>query len=179
MKISELQRSNPSLFSTDKFSSHAYGEFYDKLFDGKENEHLDVMEIGVNEGGSVRLWHDYLKKSFIVGLDISNLWRGAEEQDYPRLILHIGMDAYSQPIHLYDIDVIIEDGSHILADQIYALQHFPSHLRSGGILVIEDVPTWTESEIIKHAPLGGQVEVIDLRHITGRCDDCLITFKKD
>ena len=33
MKISELQKSNPSLYSTDKFSSHAYGEFYDKLFD--------------------------------------------------------------------------------------------------------------------------------------------------
>ena len=33
MKISELQKSNPSLYSTDKFTGHAYGEFYDKLFD--------------------------------------------------------------------------------------------------------------------------------------------------
>jgi len=179
MKISELQASNPSLFSTDKFTSHAYSEFYDKLFDGKENEHLDVMEIGVNEGGSVRLWHDYLKESVIIGLDIVDSWVGADKKDYSGLVLSLNTNAYSPSIPLPFLDVIIEDGSHILADQIYALKNFPASLKSGGILVIEDVPSGVESEIIKHAPLGGQVEVIDLRHITGRWDDCLITFKKD
>ena len=179
MKISELQKSNPSVYSTDKFTGHAYGEFYDKLFEGKENEHLDMMEIGVNEGGSVRLWHDYLKKSFIVGLDIVDLWRGPDKTNYPGLILYLNINAYSEPINFYNLDIILDDGPHSLSSQIYALKNFPSYLKSGGLLVIEDVPSGIESEIIKHAPLGGQVEVIDLRHITGRWDDCLITFKKD
>jgi hypothetical protein len=181
MKISELQASNPSVYSTDKFTGHAYGEFYDKLFEGKENENLCILEVGVNEGGSIRLWHDYLRKSITVGIDIVDLWRGADKSDYPRLALLFNSNAYVEiPSFIYaDFDVIVDDGPHTIESQIYALKNFPSYLKSGGLLVIEDVPSGVESEIIKHAPPGGQVEVIDLRHITGRWDDCLITFKKD
>lgn len=179
MKISELQKLNPSLYSTDKFTSHAYGEFYDKLFEGKENEPMSIIEIGVNDGGSVRLWHDYLKKSIVTGIDISDIWSNASKSDYLGLILRLNADAYAQPISLSLVDIIIDDGPHTLSSQIYAIKNFPSYLKSGGILVIEDVPSGAESEIIKHAPLGGTVEVINLRHVTGRWDDCLITFKKD
>ena len=179
MKISELQKSNSSLYSTDKFTGHAYGEFYDKLFEGKDNDPIFVMEIGVNEGGSVRLLHDYLKGSYIVGVDIVDAWRGADKNSYPGLFLYLDMNAYSKSLCLYDFDVILDDGSHLLADQIYALENFPSYLKHGGILIIEDVPSGAETEIIRHAPSGGIVEVINLRHVTGRWDDCLITFKKD
>lgn len=179
MKISELQKSNPSVYSTDKFTGHAYGEFYDKLFEGKEKENLCILEVGVNEGGSVRLWHDYLKESVIIGLDIVDSWNGANKEDYLRLAISLNTNAYSPSIPLPFLDVIIEDGSHLLADQIYALKNFPSYLKHGGILVIEDVPSGVEAEIIKHAPSGGTVEVINLRHVTGRWDDCLITFTKD
>lgn len=179
MKISELQKSNPSLYSTDKFTGHAYGEFYDKIFEGKEKENLCILEVGVNEGGSVRLWHDYLKESVIIGLDIVNSWVGADKKDYPGLILYLNINAYSELINFYNLDIIIDDGPHSLSSQIYALKNFPAYLKHGGILVIEDVPSGVESEIIKHAPSGGIVEVINLRHVTGRWDDCLITFKKD
>ena len=188
MKISELQKSNSSLYSTDKFTGHAYGEFYDKLFEGKECDRLNLLEIGINEGGSVRLWHDYLIESEIHGVDIDNVACRKNRLSYPRLWSK-EIDAYSENFIVWlkmisveinkFFDIIIDDGSHQLYDQIYALKNFPSYLKSGGILVIEDIPSGAETEIIKHAPSGGTVEVINLRHVTGRWDDCLITFKKD
>ena len=75
--------------------------------------------------------------------------------------------------------MVVDDGSHLLDHQIYALRNFPAYLKPGGILVIEDVPEGCEDEIIRHAPSGGQVEVINLRSVKGRWDDCLIVFKKD
>jgi 23S rRNA U2552 (ribose-2'-O)-methylase RlmE/FtsJ len=181
MKISELQKSDPAKFCTDKFTSHSYGEFYDALFAGKEHANLHILEIGVNEGGSVRLWHDYLKKSEIVGVDTVDLIHDSEKK-YDRLEIEI-FDAYNpENLLLFfwggRFDVVIDDGPHTLSSQIYALTEFPSYLKPGGILVIEDVPEGAEQEIIKYAPAGGTVEVINLRSVKGRWDDCLIVFKK-
>lgn len=191
MKISELQASNPGLYNTDKFSSHSYDKFYDELFSGRENDELNILEIGVNEGGSVRLWHDYLTRSRVTGIDICCNWSLPDKADYPRLDLHRD-DAYDDRFarelslrkHLeYEnwrgFDAIVEDGSHLLEHQIYTLEHFPALLESGGILIIEDVPEGAEQELIKHAPSGGKFWIENLRHIKGRWDDCLVIFKKD
>jgi len=182
MKISELQASNPALYNTDKFSDHSYSGFYDSLFDGKENAKLNILEIGINEGGSIRLWHDYLKKSIICGVDIDDKWKlpVGTPDNYDIDIFYL--DAYTEEgldRITSGYDVIIEDGSHLLTDQIFALENLPSYLKAGGILVIEDVPAGCEEEILNHIPTGGVAEVMDLRSAKGRWDDCLIVFRKD
>jgi SAM-dependent methyltransferase len=183
MKISELQASDPALYSTDKFSDHSYNEFYDSLFDGKENARLNILEIGINEGGSVRLWADYLKKSKITGIDISDKWKMPEGTPDSYNVNIFYLDAYNEngldDYVGFNFDVIIDDGPHTLASQIFALENFPSYLKAGGILIIEDVPAGCEEEILKHLPTGGVAEVIDLRSVKGRWDDCLIIFIKD
>lgn len=181
MKITELQASDPIRFCTDKFSDHSYGNFYDELFRGKENDSLAILEIGVYKGGSVRLWHNYLPKANILGLDIAPLC--ADSEEYPRLKIET-IDAYDpakEPPFIWwgSFDVVVDDGPHTLESQIYALQNFPAYLKPGGILVIEDVPEGFEAEIIKHAPAGGMASVVDLRSVKNRWDDCLIVFKKD
>ena len=124
MKISQLQATDPALYGTDKFTTHSYNDFYDALFDGKRSEPLDIMEIGVNDGGSVRLWHDYLENAKILGLDINPIC--PESPEYPRLAIKI-MNAYNpreEPEFAWwcSFDVVVEDGSHYLEHQIYALK---------------------------------------------------------
>ncbi len=186
MKITELQKSNTAKYCTDKFSDHSYGEFYDKLFAGKEDAMISIMEVGIYEGGSVKLWRDYLKSTYIAGVDIVdriNIF----PPNIPAWFYNMDLwfiDAYSSECDIVakkrgKFDIIIDDGSHLLADQIYAIKNFPSYLKSGGVLVIEDVPEGCEDEILKNVPNGGTVEVLNLRHIKNRWDDYLIVFKKD
>lgn len=181
MTISELQASDPGLYNTDKFTDHSYSDFYDELFKNKREAPLDILEVGVHQGGSVRLWHDYLKNANILGLDIAPLC--ADSEEYPRLKIET-IDAYDpakEPPFIWwgSFDVVIDDGPHAIYSQIYAMKNFSAYLKPGGVLVIEDVPEGWENEIIKHAPSCGTVSMIDLRSVKGRWDDCLIVFKKD
>jgi hypothetical protein len=182
MKISELQASNQGVYNTDKTTGHSYGDFYDELFAGKLNHHLDIMEVGIYRGGSVRLFHDLLPNAFIYGCDIVNNLDPMGKRYYERTAFEF-LDAYSgqlkMPHGVFGFDVIIDDGSHTLEHQIYALTHFHTLLKSGGIMVIEDVPEGAEQELIKHAPSGGKFWIENLRHVKGRWDDCLVIFKKD
>ena len=180
MKISQLQASNQGLYNTDKFTDHSYNDFYDELFKDREAP-LDILEVGVYQGGSVRLWHDYLKNAGILGLDIDPIC--ADSPEYPRLKIET-IDAYNpatEPPFIWwgSFDVVVDDGPHTAESQIYAMKNFPAYLKPGGVLVIEDVPEGAEAEIIKHAPAGGTVSVENLRSVKDRWDDCLIVFKKD
>ena len=55
---------------TDKNTTHSYIPLYEKLLSNKRLTAKNVLEIGVNEGGSIKLWHDYFTNATIYGLDI-------------------------------------------------------------------------------------------------------------
>lgn len=182
MKITELQASDPIRYCTDKFSDHSYGNFYNELLYGKEDSDMSVIEIGIYQGGSVRLFFDYLKNAMIIGVDSCNYLCNHSPKHYTEDRMKIiFQDAYTRglPAPYESMDIIIDDASHILQDQIYALANFPEYLKSGGILIIEDVPEGAEMELIKHTPAGGKFWIENLRHVKGRWDDCLVVFKKD
>jgi hypothetical protein len=73
-------------------------------------------------------------------------------------------------------DVLIDDGSHRLADQLSTFQIFKNRIKPGGIYIIEDV---VELDRVKNIFLGlhNNVEIIDNRHIKDRHDDVLIVYK--
>ena len=79
MKFTELQATNPDLYNTDKcgvsphWDSHAYGEYYDALFENIKDNKLNILEIGMYFGGSVKLLHDYFKNSEIHCIDINDM----------------------------------------------------------------------------------------------------------
>jgi hypothetical protein len=143
MKITEKQKLNITKYNTDKFGvsdkwlSHNYGDFYDKLFEGKEFLSLNILEIGIYFGGSVRLFHDYLMNSNIVGLDINNIWSYGNIAGSERFQAYF-FDAYNienwkiLPIQKYDI--IVDDGPHTYESQLYCLNNFTNFLTNGGKL---------------------------------------------
>jgi hypothetical protein len=55
---------------TDKDTLHSYLDTYEILFKDKRNTSKAVMEIGISEGGSIKLWNDYFINANIFGLDI-------------------------------------------------------------------------------------------------------------
>lgn len=187
MKITELQATLPNIYNTDKFgfsnkwTSHAYGDYYDNLFEPIKNKELNILEIGIYNGGSVRLFHDYLTKSHIYGVDIADYWNGGNLQEYPRLNRFFG-NAYNIEYLLkilpMKFDVIIDDGPHTVDSQIYFVENMISLLKPNGILVLEDVVGTTIPKITSH--IKNNYMVHNWINNGGKLiDDVIIEIKND
>ena len=50
-----------------------YFEIYDKYFKKLRLMKLNILEIGVEDGGSIKIWKKYFPRSKIIGLDIAKM----------------------------------------------------------------------------------------------------------
>ena len=66
MTFTELFNSN--FYNTDK-DKHNYLQAYDKLFYEYRDKKINLLEVGVHEGGSLLLWKDYFSNGTIYGMD--------------------------------------------------------------------------------------------------------------
>lgn len=188
MKITEKQLEKFMCYNTDKFHGtdksipHYYGDYYDALFEPLQDKAIALLEIGVQCGGSVRIFHDYLPNAQIVGVDVADVWNYGKKTDYPRLDLHY-FDAYNEdnmralPIQKYDI--IIDDGPHTVESQIYFLNNFAKHLKKEGRLILEDVPRENLQLILDSTTLDkSKLNVFRFDLITNHFDDIIIEYLK-
>jgi SAM-dependent methyltransferase len=129
-------------YVSDKWSS--YFEKYDAAFGHRRDQPIRLLEIGVQNGGSLEIWSKYFSKAKeIIGLDADPACRDLRYDD-PRISVLVG-DATSDEVvdelnaNGRSFDIIIDDGSHTSTDIIRAfVKHFRS-LSNGGIYVIEDL----------------------------------------
>jgi len=179
MKISEILLR----YETDKNwgfmkEGHEYGRFYDKLF-SELKDGIDLLEIGVDKGGSLMAWKEYFPKANITGIDIIDMRRPEYITDDVTFILGNFRSVINR-IQDRRYDLIIDDGSHFLDDMIFTVQNYIQLLKPGGICVIEDIQfpmEWT-MKILDVLPLGYSMDTEDLREINGRYDDFLIVIRK-
>ena len=60
------QRSNV----TNVRHCHPYTLFYDSLFKNKKNDVLEIAELGILDGGSLRMWQKYFGGSYSTILSV-------------------------------------------------------------------------------------------------------------
>jgi hypothetical protein len=121
----------------------AYFPIYERLFTPIREENISILEIGVQNGGSLEVWGGYFGKATkIVGCDIEPMCGKLNYSD-SRIKVVVG-DANLEPtkasilMHSKDFDIIIDDGSHISKDIVASfISYFPV-LNPGGLYVIED-----------------------------------------
>ena len=179
---------------TDKDTFHSYIELYERLLAPFVDKAITLVEIGIQYGGSMLLWQDYLPKAQFVFVDNVNCIS-------PRILEHVDrdrtsilfQDAYND-IGAEDvdylaqsgpsggIDFIIDDGPHTLQSQRDFLRLYLPLLNSGGVALIEDVQDtyWfadLEEEVLRLGK-GYITECIDIRHIKGRYDDLVFVVQK-
>ena len=129
---------------------NTYFESYEKYFMKYRGRKINVLEIGVFDGGSLRMWADYFgNKALIVGMDINK--NCASLAELPQIEIFIGDQ--SDPVKLKELvdkyggfDIIIDDGSHINSHQIKTFQYLFDYLREGGTYLVEDVHTSYQKE---------------------------------
>lgn len=162
---------------TDHRHCHPYTIFYDTLFRSQKNTLLDIAETGVLEGSSLRMWKDYFPQANIVGFDNNNdfLNRYRDLYDMERITL-FSMDVHSQESISNafrkvgkQYDIIIEDTTHQFQDQIRVINEAYKYLKSGGVLIIEDIyRSYKEEDYIEALrPILGHFQdyyFVDLDH---------------
>lgn len=105
---------------------------------------LDLLEIGIQNGGSLQMWADCLPQgSKIHGIDINP--KCAELAFQEGISVSIG-DASNKPflnqaLANGQFDVIIDDGSHIAEHVVASFEILFPRLKPGGIYVVEDCCT--------------------------------------
>ncbi len=129
-------------YVSDKWAS--YLPVYNRWFACYQEAPIRLLEVGVQNGGSLQIWAKYFANAKkIVGNDINPDCAQLEFED-PRVALVIGdvkATAVREQIlaHSEVYDIIIDDGSHKNADIIKTFKHFYARLAPGGIYVIEDL----------------------------------------
>lgn len=189
-ELLELCRTNQ--YDTDKFKTdntivkwtetkHSYVESaYGELF--KRFRHTkNVLEIGVQSGGSHLLWRDYFPEASIVGMDIHFCDKIANQE---RIIQIVG-DAYTErSVNLFKdnhFDIIIDDGPHKLHTMKYAIENYLPKLTENGIMCIEDIVehSWLyELSNLVPENLKECIKVFDLREEDGKSDSILLVIDK-
>lgn len=143
MKNLPIYRSfSKSPYKSIKHSS--YFEVYEKLFHRYKDKPVVFIEIGVLNGGSLFMWRDYFgKQAKIIGIDLNPEARRWQEHGFD---IFIGDQAnplfWQQIIKKYPhIDVVLDDGGHTYEQQIMTTELLKSHIKDGGLIVIEDTHT--------------------------------------
>jgi len=136
---------------SDKWTS--YFVEYGRIFGEYRDQPVTLLEIGVQNGGSLEIWSRYFANApKLVGCDI-NLDCSRLEYEDPRIAVVVG-DANSNTVKLVVLqhspvfDVIIDDGSHSSSDIVKSFAMYFPHLADGGVFVAEDLHCsyWAEFE---------------------------------
>jgi hypothetical protein len=137
--------------NTDKGSNlHDYCRKYEKYLKFDRTEPINIMEIGVLGGSSLKMWNDYYYNSSILGVDIN-----PESKQYESKNVNIEIGSQNDIIFLNRItkqygkfDLIVDDGSHNCSDVITSFENLFYSLNSGGVYVVEDSSTsyWEDYE---------------------------------
>ena len=172
---------------TDKDTFHSYIEMYERFLAPLIDKPALVAEVGIQYGGSMLLWQDYLPKANFIYLDNVN---AVHPKIYGNLELKRSTiffeDAYTQQaaakvkkLAREGIDLIIDDGPHTLESQCQFLSFYLPLLAKGGVAIIEDVQSidWFAA-LEQHVPKGYSFEIIDLRGVKGRYDDLVFAVTK-
>lgn len=151
---------------TDKYWTHKYTPIYDLYL--KDKKYKKVLELGVKNGASILLWHDFFPEAQIYGFD-KDISKAKMVEGLDRVTLIEGMqgsDDEKKIIEHGKFDFIVDDCTHVPAHQKQTLELLWDSLESGGIYVVEDMH-WRGSET-KTAmdKLKDMVDKIDKLEIT-------------
>lgn len=126
----------------DSDTCHAYTEHYHRLLEPMRQTVENVLEIGVNSGGSLRMWQDYFPNAKVLGLDINrDCLKHAEDRITVKMADQHSEGQLTAAAGDKHYDLIIDDGSHERHHQIFSMQVLLPYLEDQGYYIIEDLST--------------------------------------
>lgn len=129
-------------YNTDKAHNHKFCDYYEANLN---KNILKLWEIGVLDGASIRMWSSYYPLAQITGFDIVDKSSLKFNDNVVFKLLDQGNKEQLEKLsnENSDIDIIVDDGSHIIDHQIMTFEILFKSLKSGGQYVLEDLHTST------------------------------------
>ena len=126
-----------------------YFDLYERYFKKYRGRNINILEIGVQNGGSTKMWKHYFSHSFpnakvqIYGVDIDPRCKDVEEDG---IKIFIGSQAdrdFWKKIksEIPKLDIVIDDGGHTMEQQIITLEEIYDHIKEDGLYWCEDCAT--------------------------------------
>lgn len=174
---------------TDKNTVHSYLPLYQQLLIKKKETARNVLEVGICNGGSIKLWNDFFTNATVYGLDImhmNDLWE--EIKNNEKIKLYTSTDAYNKECFTTNFlnknikfDFMLDDGPHTLDSMKQFIRLYSNVMTDDGILIIEDVQSYDWIDILKREVpnhLKSFIKIYDLRSNKNRYDDIVFTINK-
>ena len=158
----------------DKGTAHSYIEhYYENAFKPYRDKDITLLEIGIAQGQSLRMWREYFTNARIIGYDIRD---NGVQCPGCELVYKDATNSNSFN-EINNLDIVIDDGSHLFGQQLQSFNILFDKLKSGGLYVIEDVQ---EIDAVKEQflSLNPNVQIFDFRSIKNRKDDIIIQILK-
>lgn len=142
----------------DGFFSHkwehylfAYQEILGKY--AKKGKPVNLLEIGVQNGGSLQIWKKFLPEgSQVYGVDLNPDCLNIKFEDENIHFFYgnaASADFWTTNMKEITFDIIIDDGSHMCPDVINSFEFlFPLKLNMGGIYIAEDLHASYKTEYL-------------------------------
>lgn len=118
-----------------------YNEYFYKI----RNDKLKIFEIGVGSGSSLKMWYDYFPNSKIYAIDLED--QSKHDNDRVKTFICDQSDCNQLENilkNIGDLDIIIDDGSHVVKHQQISLGFLFRFLKKNGQYWIEDLHTSDE-----------------------------------
>jgi hypothetical protein len=130
-----------------QFAMHRWDHYitaYEQWFAPWRDQEIKLLEIGVQHGGGLEMWHKYFHRAeLILGIDINPACQYPQE---PNIKVEIGDQAdltfLTKIIEKYGpFNIIIDDGGHKWRQQIESFAMLYLQVTTPGLYVVEDLHT--------------------------------------
>ncbi len=169
-----------SMYGTDKGpNGHNYTPYYDMFFKSMRLKMPNVLEIGIDEGNSLKMWAKYFEGGLIHGIDLRGDYDYLKEwkkENKAYIKTHVVDQSNKADLVLFGekfsdyFSIIICDGSHNAEDDILTFETLFPYLKSGGYFAIEDTLCSTDKNRWgKVANIYDRIkQMIDEVHMNGK-----------
>jgi hypothetical protein len=129
---------------TDKGTQ--YTQVYHRWLAHAREQRMRMLEIGLYNGGSLRMWRDYLPNTVLHGIDIDARTL-AYQDEVPNSQVRLVDQGDAGALERFvaelggNYDFILDDGGHTMVQQIVSFEVLWPHVMPGGIYAIEDLGT--------------------------------------
>lgn len=166
-------------------ASYAYGHSYEFIYPDLlakfiDRENINILELGIHKGYSLKMWAEIFPKAHIYGLDYDHSLIDYPYIEFESSITILPQASQDDPSikHIIpNMDIIIDDASHIPELTMRSWSIYNDKLNPDGIYIIEDVSEGLLSRFSQD--FIRLFDMIDLRDKKNRDDDMvLIHIKK-
>jgi hypothetical protein len=161
-------------YGTDKFQRHRYTEIYFEIFGHLKDEKIKLLELGILNGDSLRMWREWFTNAEITGID-HKIEHINEIENVKIIKSNTQTINICKDLNYEQFDIIIDDADHHPYQQLLTLWNTWPLLKEGGLYIIEDIQninTWSKHwEFLKP-------KIYNQSKNGGTYDSVIFVFKK-